>query len=100
MLTSLRLKPKTERRLKSGHLWVYSNEVDTAQTPLKNITAGEQVVIEAASGKPLGVAVMNPDQLICGRLISRSPSQLLDASLIVHRLQVALSSRELFCVNR
>lgn len=96
MLTSLRLKPKTERRLKSGHLWVYSNEVDTAQTPLKNITAGEQVVIEAASGKPLGVAVMNPDQLICGRLISRSPSQLLDASLIVHRLQVALSSRELW----
>lgn len=96
MLTSLRLKPKTERRLKSGHLWVYSNEVDTVQTPLKNIAAGEQVVIEAASGKPLGVAVMNPDQLICGRLISRSPSQLLDASLIVHRLQVAMSSRELW----
>ncbi|GAA6144995.1 class I SAM-dependent rRNA methyltransferase [Thalassolituus maritimus] len=96
MLNSLRLKPKTERRLKSGHLWIYSNEIDTSYTSLKSLTAGEQVVVEAASGKPLGVAVVNPDQLICGRLISRSPSQVLDASLIVHRLKVAMSSRELW----
>lgn len=96
MLSSLRLKPKTERRLKSGHLWIYSNEIDTSYTSLKSLTAGEQVVVEAASGKPLGVAVVNPDQLICGRLISRSPSQILDASLIVHRLKVAMSSRELW----
>ncbi len=73
MLNSLRLKPKTERRLKSGHLWIYSNEIDTSYTSLKSLTAGEQVVVEAASCKPLGVAVVNPDQLICGRLISRSP---------------------------
>jgi len=96
MLNTLRLKPKAERRLKSGHLWIYSNEVDTAQTPLKALQAGEQVVVEMASGKALGVAVLNPDQLICARLISRSPSQIMDASLLVHRLQVAMSSREMW----
>jgi len=96
MLNTLRLKPKAERRLKSGHLWIYSNEVDTAQTPLKALHAGEQVVVEMASGKALGVAVLNPDQLICARLISRSPSQIMDASLLVHRLQVAMSSREMW----
>ena len=96
MLNSLRLKPKAERRLKSGHVWVYSNEVDITATPLKGMTAGDQVVIEAANGKPLGVAILSPEQLICARLISRDPRQTLDASLLVHRLQVALSSRDLW----
>ena len=96
MLASLRLKNKTERRLKGGHLWVYSNEVDTQQTPLKGLQPGQEVIIEAASGKVLGRAIVSPDQLICARLISRDSKQQLDGSLIVHRLKVALSSRELW----
>ena len=27
----LHLKPHEERRLRAGHLWVYSNEIDTAR---------------------------------------------------------------------
>ena len=96
MLPVLRLKAKTERRLKSGHLWIYSNEVDNQATPLKSFSAGQQAVVENHTGKPLGVAVLSPEQLICGRLISRQANQTLDASLIVHRLKVALSSRELW----
>jgi len=96
MQSVLRLKPKAERRLKGGHLWVYSNEVDTTASPLKNFSAGEQVIVEAAGGKPLGVAVVSPEQLICARLISRDIRQVLDGSLLVHRLQVAMSSRELW----
>ncbi|WP_420588989.1 class I SAM-dependent rRNA methyltransferase [Bacterioplanoides sp.] len=96
MLASLRLKNKAERRLKGGHLWVYSNEVDTQQTPLKGLQPGQEVVIEAANGKALGRAIVSPEQLICARLISRDSKQQLDGSLIVHRLKVALSSRELW----
>lgn len=96
MLPVLRLKAKAERRLKGGHLWVYSNEVDTAQTPLKNVSAGSEVVIETSSGKALGVAVASPEQLICARLFSRDASARLDGSQIVHRLKIALSSRELW----
>lgn len=93
---TLRLKPKAERRLKSGHLWVFSNEVDTEKTPLKGLEPGSQAVIESAGGKTLGTAILSPDQLICARLISRQPNQFLDASLIVHRLKIALSSRNLW----
>lgn len=93
-LQTLRLKPKSDRRLRGGHLWIYSNEVDTAQTPLKSFQAGEQVVVEQAGGKPLGIAYLNPNNLICGRLISRDISQQLDRSLLVHRLKIALSLRQ------
>lgn len=98
-VATLRLNPKAERRLKGGHLWIYSNEVDIAATPLRGMAAGSQVVVEAANGKALGTAVVSPEQLICARLISRDSSQLLDASLLVHRLKVAMSSRELWYSN-
>lgn len=96
---TLRLKPKAERRLKSGHLWVYSNEVDIEKTPLKSLPNGAQVRVETAAGKVLGTAIVSPEQLICARLISRQPNQFLDASLIVHRLKVALSTRQRWFPN-
>ena len=96
MRHTLRLNPKAERRLKGGHLWVYSNEVDTAVTPLKGLAAGTEVVVETASGKALGAAVVSPEQLICARLFSRDANAVLDQSMIVHRLQVAQSGRELW----
>ena len=93
-LQTLRLKPKSDRRLRGGHLWIYSNEVDTAITPLKGFQAGEQVVVELANGKALGVAYLNPNNLICGRMISRDAKQPLDRSLLVHRLKIALALRQ------
>ena len=56
-LPSLRLKANAERRLRAGHLWVYSNEVDVAATPLNAFAAGDQAVLQMANGKPLGIAV-------------------------------------------
>ncbi|MFA7594692.1 MAG: class I SAM-dependent rRNA methyltransferase, partial [Thiohalobacteraceae bacterium] len=93
-LTPLRLKKNEERRLRAGHLWVYSNEVDTARTPLTAFAPGQPVRIEAANGKPLGTGYVNPHSLICARLVSRDPGHVLDRSLLVHRLNVALSLRE------
>ena len=93
-LAPLRLKKNEERRLRAGHLWVYSNEVDNRATPLKQFEAGQQVVLQAHNGKPLGVAYVNPNSLICARLVSRDPAYPLDRSLLVHRLKVALSLRE------
>ncbi len=93
-LSSLRLKKNADRRLKAGHLWLYSNEIDTEATPFKGLEAGRQVVVEAANGKALGVAYVNPHSLICARLVSRDPKQGLDRSLLVHRLNQALALRE------
>lgn len=93
-LPSLRLKANADRRLRAGHLWVYSNEIDVAATPLHGFAAGDQAILEAAGGKPLGVVAMSPNNLICARLLSRDVKHVLDKSLLVHRIKVALSLRE------
>ena len=63
-LPSLRLKANADRRLRAGHLWVYSNEIDVAATPLAGFAPGDQAILEAAGGKPLGVVAMSPNNLI------------------------------------
>ncbi|MEB0079238.1 class I SAM-dependent rRNA methyltransferase [Pseudomonas sp. CCI3.2] len=93
-LPSLRLKANADRRLRNGHLWVYSNEIDVAATPLSGFAAGDQAQLEAAGGKPLGIVAMSPNNLICARLVSRDIKVQLDKSLLVHRLNVALSLRD------
>ncbi len=93
-LPSLRLKANADRRLRAGHLWVYSNEVDVVATPLNAFQPGDQAILEAAGGKPLGVVALSPNNLICARLVSRDVKHVLDKSLLVHRINVALSLRE------
>jgi 23S rRNA (cytosine1962-C5)-methyltransferase len=90
----LQLKKNEERRLRAGHLWVYSNEVDTKATPLPGLKAGSLVTVCAHNGKPLGTAYVNPHSLICARLISSKPGQALDHDYFVERLQRALHLRE------
>jgi len=90
----LKLKANTDRRLRAGHLWIYSNEVDNQLSPLKDFSPGQQVRVENARGKLMGLAYINPHSLICGRLFSRDSKYPLDKSLLVHRLKMALSLRE------
>ena len=94
-LSVIRLKGQADRRLRAGHQWIYSNEVDTNKTPLKQFTPGDQVVVETAQGKPIGIAMINPNTLICGRLVSRSVDGVMNKSTLVHRLKIALSLREI-----
>lgn len=93
-LAPLLLKKNEERRLRQGHLWVYSNEVNVERTPLTAFTPGQPVQILGNDGKPLGTGYVNPHSLICARLVSREPNQVLDRSLLVHRLNIALALRE------
>jgi 23S rRNA (cytosine1962-C5)-methyltransferase len=90
----LRLKKNEERRIKQGHLWVYSNEIDTQATPLKDFAVGEPVDIQDCQGHTLGTGYVNPHSLLCARLVSRDRKHPFSSSLIVHRLKVALALRE------
>jgi len=92
-LKRLRLGRNEERRLRGGHIWIYSNEVDNAVTPLKSFTPGEIVLVEAHGGKPMGVAYVNPHSLICARLIGQGDERL-DTPLLVRRFKQALALRE------
>jgi 23S rRNA (cytosine1962-C5)-methyltransferase len=87
------LRRGEERRLRAGHLWVFSNEVDVARTPLASFTPGQRAWIVDAAGKPLGTGYVNPNTLICARLVDRA-GHALDRELIAMRLRSALALRE------
>ena len=91
-LPALRLKRNEDRRLQAGHLWVFSNEVDTSQTPLPKFAAGELVRVLAHNDRARGLAYVNPKSLICARLLGSW--QLPGAAWFEARLRVALQWRE------
>lgn len=93
-LPALILKKGEERRLRAGHTWIFSNEVDTQRSPLKAYEPGQLVEIHGSNDKPLGNGYINPHSLICGRLVSRDTEHVLGKSLLVHRINVALALRE------
>jgi 23S rRNA (cytosine1962-C5)-methyltransferase len=90
----LKLKRGEDRRLRAGHLWIFSNEVDTAATPLTEFEPGSAVQVHSDKDQFLGFAYVNPRTLIAARIVGRDADYPLDASLLVHRLKVALSLRE------
>lgn len=92
-LPVVRLKPQADRRLRGGHLWVYSNEIDVTATPLKAFQAGDAVQLLCHNGRPLGSAYINPHSLIAARVISRD-GRSLDVSLLRERLRQALELRQ------
>jgi len=88
------LKRGEERRLRAGHLWVFSNEIDVGRSPLTAFEPGDEAEIRDHKGKTIGRGYVNPHSLICARLVSRDARQSLSRSLLVHRLKVALSLRQ------
>lgn len=93
-LPPLRLRKNEERRLRGGHLWIFSNEVDIAATPLKSFQPGDLCRVETMQGEALGVAYVNPDSLISARLLSRNPKTGIGSGFFVQRLQRAEPLRQ------
>ena len=93
-LPPLVLKPREERRLQAGHLWIFSNEINVAATPLTAFEPGAQVQVRSSGDRFLGFAYVNPRTLISARLLGRDPDHPPGKSLLVHRLKVALALRQ------
>jgi 23S rRNA (cytosine1962-C5)-methyltransferase len=91
-LPVLRLKRNEDRRLQAGHLWVFSNEVDTQQTPLTKFKVGALVRVLAHNDHALGLAYVNPQSLISARMLETW--KLPDAAWFAARIRAALSLRE------
>ena len=91
----LYLKKHEERRVRSGHPWVYSNEVDVGRSPLSEFPAGRVVEVRAYNGKPLGSAYVNPATLISARLFSRRPGRELSREFLEGRVRRALCRDQL-----
>ncbi len=94
VLPPLMLKPQEERRLQAGHLWIFSNEINVAATPLTAFQPGAHVSVRSSHDRFLGYAYVNPRTLISARLLGRDLDYPPGKSLLVHRLRVALALRE------
>ena len=90
----LRLKRGEDRRLSGGHLWVFSNEIDTDTTPLADFEPGALAVLRTHRDAFMGYVCVNPHALICARILSRDIDRPVDVALIEERLRVALRLRE------
>lgn len=95
-LPQLKLKRHEDKRIRGGHAWVFSNEVDTAATPL-TMEPGAAVVVVDHRNQFLGHALANPRALICARIMSRDPAIAIGPELFAGRLANALALRERYC---
>ena len=89
------LRKGADRRLRGGHLWIYSNEVDSKKSPLGQFQSGDPVTVRSAEDKVLGSAYMEPHSLICARLYAPGEPRPLDEGLFAERLRQALAIRRL-----
>jgi 23S rRNA (cytosine1962-C5)-methyltransferase len=88
----LRLRPHHDKRVRAGHPWIFSNEIqeDVAALPL-----GGTVDVVDAKGAFLGRGYANPRSLIAIRILSRSRREDVDSPhFLAGRLREALGYRE------
>lgn len=90
----IRLKKGEDRRIRAGHPWIYSNEIDIAATPLKGFSPGQEVLVEAPDQSIVGIAYVNPHSLITARMLSLDPQMPIDHAFFLKRFQDALTLRE------
>jgi 23S rRNA (cytosine1962-C5)-methyltransferase len=91
-LPALRLKRNEDRRLHAGHLWIFSNEIDTGQTPLPKFKAGELVRVLAHNDRALGLAYVNPQSLIAARMLQTW--KIPDTAWLAARMRTAMTLRD------
>jgi 23S rRNA (cytosine1962-C5)-methyltransferase len=92
-LPTLTLAKGHSKRLRAGHPWVFSNEIEmTPETRL--LPPGGLVSLIDAGGERLGIATFNPHSLISVRLLSRDPAQTIDRAFLAARLSAALALRQ------
>lgn len=93
-MTALRLKKREERRVLSGHGWVFSNEIDTQATPIKSCQPGDAITLETSNGKFVAHGYVNPHSLIAVRVTSRRANKPFSATTLRERLSAALQLRD------
>lgn len=88
------LLPRADRRVRLGHAWVFSNEIDIARSPLTAYAPGDLAVVRDAYGKPVGTAYVNPGALICARILTSDAKAKIDKEWWISRFRRALQLRD------
>ena len=93
-MINLFLRKGADHRVRGGHLWVYSNEVDSQRSPLSDFSAGDLVMVRNTNDRLLGSAYMEPGSLICARLYAPGEQCAMDTAFFALRLEAALAMRQ------
>ncbi len=88
------MQAKADRRVRLGHNWIFSNEIDAERSPLAAFKPGELARVVDAARNPVGIAYVNPNALICARVLTRDVRASIDAAWFAARLRRALDLRE------
>jgi 23S rRNA (cytosine1962-C5)-methyltransferase len=94
--SQLVLRRHEDRRIRGGHAWVFSNEIDTAATPLAGVAPGAAVRLLDHRHQFLAHALVNPHALICARVVSTDEQLPFGPELLQQRLARAMFLRERF----
>ncbi len=89
----IRLKAGAQRRVRSGHPWIYSNEI-AGDAATKALPPGTIVTMAADDGQRLGTFFYNPHPLIAARLLDRASDTVIDVAFLAGRIRTALDLRE------
>jgi len=91
-MTRITLNKNEDRRIKSGHPWVFSNEIrEVAGERAAGITAE----LYDAAGGFIGVGHYNPQSLIAFRLVSRQREDIDSVAFFEGRISAALQHRQI-----
>jgi len=93
----VRLRQNRDKRARSGHPWVFSNEV---ADDVKSLPRGGTVDVVDHRGAFLGRGYANPNSLICVRLLSRTRTDVDHPSFYAERLRSALGFRQAMFPDR
>jgi len=85
------LKSKIARRVERGHLWVFSNEVESIEGEPH---PGDEVEIFSAKNKFIGMGLFSKSSLITARIYSRKRNLICDEDFISTRIRDALLYRK------
>jgi 23S rRNA (cytosine1962-C5)-methyltransferase len=85
------LRKGEERRLASGHPWIFSNQIERIEG---DVTPGAAARVLDANGALVGVGYHNPRSLIACRLLSRTDVDIDDGAFYQERLRTALELRQ------
>lgn len=89
-MTRITLNKNEERRIKSGHPWVFSNEI---REVAGERSAGVAAELYDAAGIFIGVGHYNPHSLIAFRLVSRQREDIETPEFFEGRVAAALAHR-------
>lgn len=93
-MQTVTLKKDAERRIKAGHLWIFSNDIDTQRSPLKSFQPGELIKINTNGQTPIAIGYINPHCLLCVRILTTNTQQQIDKDFFVEKMRVAVKKRE------